>query len=87
VSNRLRRVKAECEVNVLNRHVGGQNQFLPGGDFHERSIIANAQADTRRSPRGPALDPGYELTFGSEGRFVTHVIREARFRPTLCSSS
>jgi hypothetical protein len=78
VSDGLRRMKAGCEVNAFNRHISGKNQFLPGVNFHQCSIIANAQTDARRSPPGPALDPGYELAFASEGRFVTHVVLDAR---------
>jgi len=87
VSNRLRRVNAGFEVNALDRHVRREDQLLPRRYFHQCSIITNAQMDAWRSPPGPVLDPGYEFTFALEGRFVTHVVREASFRPTLWSSS
>ena len=62
----LRRVEGGCEVHALNRHVGGKNQFLPGGDSHQGGVIANAQGKARHPPGGPATNPGNEVGFAFE---------------------
>jgi hypothetical protein len=31
------------EVNILDRHVGGQDEFLPALDCHQRCIVANTE--------------------------------------------
>jgi hypothetical protein len=81
VSDGLRRMKIGPEVNALDRHVRGEDQFLPGREFHERGIIANTQTEARRSPVSPALEPGNEFGFVSEGRFVRHVVLESKGSP------
>jgi hypothetical protein len=78
-------VKIGPEMNALDRHVGREDQFLPGADFHECGIVANPQAQTRNPPGGPALQPGNEFGFGSEARLVRHVVLEAGDPPTLSS--
>ena len=71
--NRLRRVNSKGKVDVLDRHVRREDQFLAGGDFHQRGVIADAQKETPRLPRRQVLHPGNEFVFATEGRFVTHV--------------
>jgi hypothetical protein len=41
-----RRVRPVREVNILNRHVGGKDKFVPPFDCHQRGIVANAQRHT-----------------------------------------
>jgi hypothetical protein len=68
-------MQAAGEMDALDRHVGGQDEFMPTLDRHQRSIIANAEFHPFFKPQWPhpfipvyvarpRLEPLYKLVFG-----------------------
>jgi hypothetical protein len=81
VTDGLGRVQRVGKVNTLNRHVGGQDEFLAAPDCHQRGIVPNAEFHPFSKPEGShpfmlarwgrqCLEPTYEFVFSSKQVFT-----------------
>ena len=67
-----RRMSLCLKVHVLNRHVGRENQLLPGGNRDQSGIITDAQRQARRPRKSPPANPRDKVCFAFERRLITH---------------
>ena len=77
----LRRVQPAGEMDILDRHVGGQDEFVPALDHHQRGIVANTEFQSFFEPSRPrssmpvrmgrqCLEPLHEFVFSSKQVFT-----------------
>src|SRR5580704_13255985 len=58
VANHLWNMPVAPEVNLLERKIGSDDQFVCGGDTQDSSVIADADAEIALWPERPVTDSG-----------------------------
>jgi hypothetical protein len=66
----LRRVEVKPKVYALERKISGENQVAAARGSHNRSIVADPEADTRSAVRPAPTEPLNELGFIAKGRVL-----------------